>query len=111
MSELKEAVRPLGIAVDYDDTFTTCPETWSAVCKLLSEAGARVFCVSFRPDTPQWRITDFPGEVFYTGGRPKAEYMAEVGVDVAIWIDDQPWLIGMAPLIRELREACGLRGG
>src|SRR5262252_11158114 len=72
MSELKDAVRPVGVAIDYDDTFTTCVDTWTEVCDVLRGAGCRVMCVTFRPDTPQWHISDFPGEVFYTGGRPKA---------------------------------------
>ena len=109
MSEMKEAVRPMGVAIDYDDTFTTCVDTWTEVIDVLRGAGCRVVCVTFRPPTPQWRITDFPGEVFYTDGRPKAEYMVEAGVDIAIWIDDQPWLIGLDPVRRELRAACGLR--
>jgi hypothetical protein len=106
MSELKDAVRPYGVAIDYDDTFTTCPETWTEVCEVLRAAGARVFCVSSR--TPEMAITDFPGEVFYTSAAPKAEYMAEQGVEVHIWIDDMPYLIGIDPLKRELRDMCGL---
>lgn len=105
MSEIKNAVRPFGVAVDYDDTFTTCPETWTKVIDVLREAGARVFCVTFRdPRTP---VTDFPGEVFYTSGRWKAEYMYEQQVDVHVWIDDWPMLIGENPERRAIRE--GLR--
>jgi hypothetical protein len=95
VSELKEAVRPYGIAIDYDDTFSTCPETWGKVIDVLRAAGAHVFCVTFR--TPDRVVTDFPGEVFYTAGRQKWEYMHDQQVDVHIWIDDQPALIGENP--------------
>src|SRR5262252_7188038 len=98
MSEMREAVRPMGVAIDYDDTFTVCPETWTEVCEVLRQNNARVFCVTSR--TPEMKITDFVGEVFYTSGQPKAEYMQAQGVDVHIWIDDMPWLIGMSPLVR-----------
>jgi len=95
MSELKSAVRPYGIAVDYDDTFTTCPETWTRVIETLRSAGANVFCVTFRgTDTP---VTDFPGPVYYTSGQPKWQYMHAQEVDVHIWIDDWPALIGENP--------------
>jgi len=101
-SEIKGAVRPFGVAIDYDDTFTTCPETWGKVIDVLRSAGARVFCVSFRhPKTP---IDDFPGEVFYTAGRPKAEYMYEQQVDVHVWVDDWPALIGENPERKAMME-------
>ena len=102
MSEMKNAVRPFGIAIDYDDTFTTCPETWTKVIEILRAAGARVICVTFRnPCTP---INDFPGEVFYTAGRKKWEFMHEQQVDVHIWIDDWPALIGENPFRKAWNE-------
>lgn len=95
MSEIKGAVRPFGVSIDYDDTFTACPETWTGVINVLRSAGANVFCATYRyPNKP---ITDFPGEVYYTSGRPKAEYMYEQGVEVHVWVDDMPELIGANP--------------
>lgn len=95
MSEIKGAARPFCVAIDYDDTFTTCPETWTKVIQTLRDAGAHVVCVTFRaPHTP---IDDFPGEVYYTAGRKKWEYMQSQGIDVRIWIDDWPALIGENP--------------
>jgi hypothetical protein len=102
MSEIKNAVRPFGVAIDYDDTFTSCPETWTNVIEVLRAAGARVFCVTFRhPRTP---IDDFPGEVFYTSGKLKAQYMHEQQVDVHVWIDDWPALIGESAERMALRD-------
>jgi hypothetical protein len=96
LSELKSAVRPYGIAIDYDDTFTTCPETWTRVIELLRSANANVFCVTARnPDRNP--VLDFPGEVYYTNGKPKWAYMHELKVDVHIWIEDQPALVGQNP--------------
>ena len=94
-SEMRTAVRPLGIAIDYDDTFTTCKETWTKVIEVLRASRANVFCVTTRGrDTP---VTDFPGEVYYCNGKPKWQYLHELQVDVHIWIDDQPALIGEHP--------------
>lgn len=106
MSDIKDAVRPFGVAIDYDDTFTSCPETWGKVVDVLRSAGARVVCVTYR--TPDRSVTDFPGEVFYSAGTPKAEYMHAAQVDIHVWIDDQPHLIGMNPESRAMREAIGL---
>lgn len=102
MSEIKDAVRPFCVAVDYDDTFSTCPETWTKVIDVLRAAGANVFCVTFRrPDTP---VTDFPGEVFYTDGYLKADFMHHMKQDVHVWIDDRPELIGENPDRRMFRR-------
>jgi hypothetical protein len=103
-SEILGAARPFPIAVDYDDTFTSCPETWTKVINVLREAGAHVFCVTFRhPTVP---VTDFPGEVFYTSGKPKADYMwDEHHMRVRVWIDDMPEIIGENPLRKVLRPS------
>lgn len=89
-------VRPIGIAIDYDDTFTTNKEVWTQVIELLRAAGANVFCITLRyPDCP---IRDFPGEVHYASGQRKWEFAEENGIDVHIWIDDWPYVIGEHPM-------------
>lgn len=102
MSEIIGAVRPFCVAVDYDDTFSTCPATWSKVVDVLRAAGAKVFCVTFRP--PSMPVHDFPGEVFYTAGKLKADHMHALKQDVHVWIDDRPELIGENPMRRAFRE-------
>lgn len=99
MSEIKNAIRPFCVAVDYDDTFDTCPETWTRVINVLREAGANVFCVTFRKPTQP--ITDFPGEVHYTSGAPKWQYCHDRRIDVHVWVDDWPALIGENPMRQE----------
>lgn len=101
MSEIKGAVVPFGIAIDYDDTFSTCPETWTKVIDVLREAGARVVCVTYR--TPDREVTDFPGDVYYTSGVPKAEYMHDFE-RIKVWVDDMPELIGLSPAKIEARK-------
>jgi hypothetical protein len=88
MSEIKNA----------DDTFSACPETWTKVIEVLRAAGAQVVCVTYRE--PKLKITDFPGEVFYTAGRPKAQFMEDqfLSYEIRVWIDDQPELIGTVSL-------------
>jgi hypothetical protein len=105
-SEIKGAVRPFTVAMDYDDTFTTCPETWTRVFIVLREAGADVVCVtSRRPDMP---VTDFPGRVVYCSGRPKAEVAREHGYEIKVWIDDQPEYIGVNPERLFLKQLAGV---
>lgn len=106
-SAIKDAVRPFGVAVDYDDTFTSCRETWTSVIAVLRRAGANVVCVTSR-DKSKHPVSDFPGEVFYCSGRPKAEVMHENGVEIHVWIDDQPEYIGQNPQRRALKQAFGI---
>jgi hypothetical protein len=88
-------VRPIGIAIDYDDTFSSCPETWTKVIEVLRGAGANVFCITMRfPNCP---VRDFPGTVHYSCGQLKWEFAEENGIDVHIWIDDWPRMIGEHP--------------
>jgi hypothetical protein len=106
MSEIIGSVRPFGVSVDYDDTFTSCPETWTKVIGVLRGAGARVVCVTSR--YPEMRVNDFPGEVFYCSGRPKREVMHENQVDIHVWIDDQPEYIGQDPNRLLLKSLAGI---
>lgn len=99
MSDIKNSARTFIVAMDYDDTFTSCPETWSDVIGVLQKAGAEVVCVTFRDKTTP--VSNFPGRVYYTGGMAKWKFMHQQGVEVRIWIDDQPALIGENPY-REL---------
>jgi len=107
MSDIIGAVRPFGVSVDYDDTFTSCPATWAKVIGVLRQAGARVVCVTSR--TPEMKVTDFPGEVFYCSGRPKREVMHEHRVDIHVWIDDQREYIGQDPNRLLLKSLAGTR--
>lgn len=79
------------IGVDYDDTYTDMPELLEAFMQSATRAGHQVFIVTYR--TPADTIKS-DWEVFYTSGTPKARYMREQGLDVDIWIDDYPELIG-----------------
>lgn len=93
--ETETRARPIGICVDYDDTFTTNREAWTAVIEFLRAQGANVFCITLRfPDCP---INDFPGQVYYAAGQKKWEFAEENGIDVNIWIDDWPEVIGTDP--------------
>ena len=81
------------IAVDYDDTYTELPEIFEDFMKACKSKGHVVFFVTYRH--PGIDKIETSWEVFYTGGKPKAEYMRSQGLEVDIWIDDYPELIGV----------------
>lgn len=80
------------ICVDFDETFTTDPVTWTKIIELLRAAGHTVFCISLR--FPNFPITGFPGDVYYACGQHKWEFAEHNGIHVDIWIDDWPAIIG-----------------
>lgn len=78
------------IALDYDGTYTKDPAMWRKVIAIATEAGHRVVCV-----TSRWKeeAIEMPCEVIYTGRLAKARVAADAGIDVDIWIDDNPFFI------------------
>jgi len=88
-------VEQLTIAIDYDDTFTACPDIWRDVIELFQDTGHRVICVSSRRNTIEHRfklIEALPSgvEIFLVYDQPKRDYVKEKNVPVDIWIDDNP---------------------
>ncbi len=87
------------VAIDYDQTFSADPSTWTAVIRLLRAAGHDVVCVTGREDKPFWAdnvreafakhgLADLP--IVFAGMHWKREAAKAAGWDVNIWIDDRP---------------------
>jgi hypothetical protein len=81
------------IAVDYDDTYTADPELFESFISTAKTKGHVVVIVTFRNGEVD-PLPSLAHEVFYTSGTEKANYMKEVGLEVDIWVDDWPELIG-----------------
>ena len=80
------------ISLDYDDTYTADPELFKAFADLAKSRGHIVVIVTARKESMP--IPDVGCEVFYTNGKPKAQFMREQGLAVDIWVDDWPEVIG-----------------
>lgn len=99
----------LTIAIDYDDTFTADVNAWSAVIRVLQNAGHRVVCVSARRNDFGHRReleAALPKDVtvFLSYGTPKREYVKQNDLEVDIWIDDMPEAI---PTKADMIAMCG----
>lgn len=90
-------MKRLTIAIDYDDTFTADPSLWSKFIN-LAKANHRVIMVTARRDTEENNDQinadlDHWGcqiQVFFTSLSSKIKYMKDSGVEVNIWVDDDP---------------------
>lgn len=84
------------IALDYDGTYTAAPDMWDRMIELFRFYGWRVFIVTARRDTEEnVAEVSVPGcSVVFTRLAPKQWFMKEKrGIDVDIWIDDDPSVI------------------
>lgn len=85
------------VAVDFDETISDNPAAWLSVMKTLELSGYIVYVVTWRfPDTAPEELqflVDKGYKIFYTGLKAKKPFMRAKGIDIAIWIDDNPFAI------------------
>lgn len=81
----------MNIGLDYDGTITEAPELWAAFYFTAVALGHTVSVVTMR--YPEEEVKDFPAHVVYTGRKAKKVFCDEHGINIDIWIDDNPhWL-------------------
>lgn len=80
------------IALDYDHTFTVDPEGWRQFVRLFQERGHTISIVTARHDNFAEKIEDAPDgcKVYYTRRLAKRLWLAMRGIEIDIWIDDDP---------------------
>lgn len=88
---------PKVVAVDFDETISDNESGWLQVLATLERIGYHVVICTWRsptmyPEDLQF-LVDKGYTVFYTSLQCKKDYMAAQGIDVAIWIDDNPFAI------------------
>lgn len=88
---------PKVIAVDFDETISDNESGWLQVLLLLEKIGYHVVICTWRAPTEYPEdlkfLVDKGFAVYYTTRRGKKQYMKEQGIEVAIWIDDNPFAI------------------
>lgn len=86
-------------AIDYDDTYTAWPTMWDQFMAGLILNGHDVYIVTARRDTEENRKKLSEGitakfidekQIVFCDLHPKYEVMQKRGIDVSIWIDDNP---------------------
>lgn len=85
------------VGVDFDETISDSPIAWLKVMASLEQSGYRVVVVTWRtpqtyPEDLQF-LVDRGYKIYYTSFKAKRQYMREQGVEVSIWIDDNPWAV------------------
>ncbi len=92
------------IALDYDGTYTADPALWEAFIRSARQRMHEVHLVTRRHESEPVRLGEQVDRVHYTDRKAKLQYMAAKGIDVQIWIDDQPRFILVSASPRSLEE-------
>jgi hypothetical protein len=90
---------PLTFALDFDHTFTACPDLWARFVNDAEANGHRVFIVTARPDDDENReqvrsmLKAFGLTLpqIYTEWCSKLHVMKQREIKVDIWIEDDPF--------------------
>jgi len=87
----------LNIAIDYDDTYSADPGTFSKVISTFNRYGHKCYLVTARFDNvdehiPEQHTAHVQG-VFYTDRKAKIPVMEAAGIKIDIWVDDKPEFI------------------
>ena len=85
------------IAIDYDDTWTSDPEMWREIARLMESRGHTVMIATGRKgwsdDMERGKVLGGI-EIIYCGNDLKERAVrAQTGRTVDIWIDDMPGMI------------------
>jgi peptidoglycan/xylan/chitin deacetylase (PgdA/CDA1 family) len=79
------------IALDYDGTYTADPAMWDAYIKIAKARGHEVLIATMRFESEPVNVKGV--RVIYTGRKAKAPFLRDLGIEPAIWIDDNPCFI------------------
>jgi hypothetical protein len=84
------------IALDFDGTYTRAPALWRAFIRQAQQLGHQVYIVTARDernDGIDWNTVSLgepPVPVIFCDGRPKEIITEAHGLDIDVWIDDNP---------------------
>lgn len=85
----------MNIALDFDETFTAEPIMWTDFIRSASDFGHNIYIVTARTseDSHIWIDELFDAgliEVVFCDGQAKKQETIKRGIDIDIWIDDNP---------------------
>lgn len=84
------------IALDFDDTVTLDPVFWNSFVTASQKAGHQVIIVTMRnsgAEAARVRRTVHTiahGDMYFTNRLAKRPFMASLGINPCVWIDDKP---------------------
>ena len=87
----------LCFALDYHNTYSADPKFWNVFIELVRLRKDKLYCVTHHTgDKQNQKLLDSIGKiigeenVIFTMGQAKMDYCKEHGIDIDIWIDNNP---------------------
>jgi hypothetical protein len=86
------------IALDYDDTYTRDPIAWDELILLMRKRGHYVYIVTWRnelecEDIMHGHLPHIVDGIYATDRKAKQSFMFAQGINIHVWIDDNPFAI------------------
>lgn len=83
------------IGLDWDNTFTANTKFWERFIQQVNDINGSVYITTARgPDTPIEYIPDGLAGIIYCDYKAKKEVTERQGIEIDIWIDDDPmWIV------------------
>jgi len=83
------------IALDFDETYNLDPVLFGTIASVFQEHGHQVILATYRHPTIDYdplflRLEKQGVQVYCTDGKAKKKFLEDLGISVAIWIDDNP---------------------
>jgi hypothetical protein len=83
------------VAFDFDETYNLDPNTWDKVIRALQTGGHKVVLATYRHPTLDYdplfeRLAIMNVSIFCTDGKAKKQFLMDRGINVHVWIDDNP---------------------
>ena len=88
----------MNIALDFDGTYTLDPALWDQFIAASRLAGHKVICCTMRHeesegDRVKLALAEKVDRVVFTGRMAKADFLKRRGIEIDVWIDDNPgWI-------------------
>ncbi len=90
----------MNIGLDYDGTITEDPDAWLEFCQIMVRSGHNIWIVTMRYPSEGQDIDDrfyqVVKNVVYTNRQPKRAACQARGIDIHVWIDDNPEAVTMS---------------
>lgn len=87
------------ISLDYDDTYTRDPQMWNDLIGIMQRAGHTVYCVTMRAPAEGRAVKESLESrvdgIFFTARQAKRDFMNTRGIQIDVWVDDNPAFILM----------------
>lgn len=85
----------MNVALDFDETYNKNPQLFDTVASVMKANGCNVILATYRHPVEDYdplfdHLRNRGIFVVCTDGKAKKKFLSDIGIDIDIWIDDNP---------------------